>query len=439
MSNLPRSNDPPKPAEPAPSGAETLAFPEADTGPRTQLPPESFGTTPSAAADSPVTEPEALVGQCFDDLELLEYLGRGGMGVVYKAKQRGLERIVAVKVLLAQHFLEPLRLARFQAEARAAASLNHTNIVQIYQVGQCALGHYFVMEYVDGPSLEALIRKGPMPVQSAVAILIRLAKAVHYAHTKGIVHRDLKPANILFDSSNRPVVMDFGIAKFMGKSSSLTQQGVVMGTPAFMAPEQAGESTDPVGPRSDVYALGALFYTMLSGRVPYEADTPLRTVMKVIGPEMPPDLRTLRPEVPEKLEQICMKCLCKLPANRYATAQVLFEDLGRLRASLSGTGEVRSSARRAPALLLEAVDGKVLRVSRPKTVIGRSSECNIVLRASDVSKEHCRILIEPDGIYVEDLGSSNGTCVNDRPVQRYPLEDGDVLRIADHEFLVRMG
>jgi serine/threonine protein kinase len=442
MPNQPRPNDPRQSSDPAVQAVETLA---AQGVSATGTPPQPGGGSSASAlavpaTESPVTKPEALVGQCFDDLELLEYLGRGGMGVVYKAKQRSLDRVAALKLLLAQHFLEPMRLARFQAEARAAASLNHTNIVQIYQVGQCSLGHYFVMEYVDGPSLETLIQKGTLSISQAVAILIRIAKAVHYAHSRGIIHRDLKPSNIMFDGSNRPVVMDFGIAKFIGRSSSLTQQGAVMGTPAFMAPEQAGEGGGTVGPHSDVYALGALLYTMLSGRVPFDEGTPIRTVLKVIGPDMPPELRSLRPEVPAKLEGICMRCMSKHPADRYASALALAEDLTRLRASLSSLGGKAAMARRQPALLLESLaDGKTLRVSRQKTVIGRTSDCDIVVRAADVSKQHCRILVDAEEIVVEDLDSSNGTFVNDRPVKRFPLVDGDRLRIGDYEFVVRLG
>jgi serine/threonine protein kinase len=377
----------------------------------------------------------SLVGHSFDDLELLEYLGRGAMGVVFKARQKSLDRIVAVKLLLAQHFLEPLRLARFQAEARAAASLSHTNIVQVYQVGQCPLGHYFVMEYLDGPSLEERTHKERLPIPQVVAILIRIAKAVHYAHTRGIVHRDLKPSNIMFDSSHRPVVMDFGIAKFMGRASSLTQTGALMGTPAFMAPEQAGESTDSVGPHSDVYSLGAILYTLLSGRVPFEEETPMRTIVKVISSEMPPPIGFSRPDVPEELERICQKCLSKQPSDRYPTALEFANDLLRFRALLK---EQQSAApRQQPPLFLESVStGRQLHVSRKKTVVGRTSDCDIVLRAADVSKQHCRILLEADEIIVEDLGSSNGTFVNDLPIKRAALRDGDRLRIAEHEFRV---
>ncbi len=437
-------------SEPAPVFADTGSFDQgvADTGPPANAGPASTPSSPAAVAvETASATRKSLIGQTFDDVELLEELGQGGMGIVYKARQISLDRLVAVKLLLTEYFLEPVRVARFQTEARTAASLTHPNIVQVYQVGECAFGHYLAMEFVDGHSLEYFIYKGRISLAAALHLMIKVAKAVHYAHSKGIVHRDLKPANIMIDRSHRPVVMDFGIAKFVGQSSTLTQQGVVIGTPAFMAPEQAGEAHDQVGPWSDVYSLGAILYLMLTGRVPFDEGSPLRTVLKVIGPDLPPPVRSLCPEVPEGLEQLCMKCLSKQPADRYASAQALAEELRRFRAFLKKRGSTLRPRRHShstmraslPAVFLVAVaTGKCTRIPRSRAVVGRTSACDVVLRAADVSKRHCQIIVEADQVLVEDLASANGTYVNDQPIARAELKDGDRLRIADYEFLIRL-
>lgn len=391
----------------------------------------------ASASDSRIARRRQLIGKEFGDVQLLEELGHGGMGVVYKARQKSLDRLVAVKLLLSEQFHDEKRLARFRAEARAAACLTHPNIVQIYQVGECDAGHYFVMEYVEGPSLESLIYEGKLRLGSAINILLAVADAVHFAHSKGIIHRDLKPANIMVDQRRRPVIMDFGIAKFVGKSSKLTQEGVLMGTPAFMSPEQAGENAAEVGPQSDVYSLGAILYTMLAGRVPFDEGTTLKTVLKVIGPEMPPPIRSVRPRVPEHLERIALKCMQKDLADRYATAHLLAEEL---RTFLADPGK-RSENRKPvlPALvLISTSSGQKIRFKKPASTIGRTSDCDVVIRAGDVSKHHCRIVIEEQGIAVEDLESANGTFVNGEKVQRCSLADGATVRFASHEFKARI-
>jgi serine/threonine-protein kinase len=274
----------------------------------------------------------SLVGRCFDGFELLAEVGRGGMGVVYRAWQKSLLRMVALKMLRRDHAHDPVWLARFLEEARAVAGLSHPHIVQVYQVGECAAGHYFTMAFIDGPSLETVLQQGPLPVSRAVALLRTVARTVQYAHAKGILHRDLKPANVMLGPDRRPIVIDFGIAKSLGAAAALSPEGV-MGTPAYMAPEQAGEEPARVGPQSDVYSLGALLYAMLTGRPPYTAGSALRTIQKVLAPEMPPAPRSLQPRVPAELEQICMTCLSKDPAQRYPTAQALAEELGRFQAA----------------------------------------------------------------------------------------------------------
>jgi serine/threonine protein kinase len=234
--------------------------------------------------------------------------------------------------------------------------------------------------------------------------------------------------------------MDFGIAKFVGKSSSLTQYGSVMGTPAYMPPEQAGEDISQVGPRSDVYSLGAILYHMLTGRPPYDDGTPLRTILKVISDEMPPPIRDLRPEVPPKLEKICMKCLSKSPDDRYGSARELAEELRRLRAGHTPKPKEAPSTLRASSpsvYLVSEKTGKQFRISGKTTVIGRSSECDFILRVADVSKRHCQILLEKDRVVLEDLDSANGTQVNGEPIERKQLQDGDELNISGHLFKIR--
>jgi serine/threonine protein kinase len=417
-----------------------------------QLPTDVHADTGTQSKPSYV--PLSLVGRTFGDFELLEEIGRGGMGIVFKARQQSLDRVVALKMLLAEHFLDPVRLARFQAEARTVAGLGHPNIVNIFQVGECEFGRFFAMEHIDGKTLEAVIlEKKQAPVAWAVNLLIVVGEAVHYAHGKGVVHRDLKPANIMIDRFRRPIVMDFGIAKCLGKSQSLTQQGAIVGTPAYMAPEQAGDDLSQVGPASDVYSLGAILYRLLTGKLPYDGATPLQTILKVIDAALPPPVRSSRPDVPATLEQVCMKCLSKKPGDRFPTALALVEELRRFRASptrkkSAGAATLRKepaapTVREEPAELLAVVlvvqaTGKEIHLHKPVTLVGRAAECSIVLRAADVSKHHCQILLEADQVLVEDLGSANGTCVNGRPVRRVRLRDGDELHIASHAMKVRI-
>jgi serine/threonine-protein kinase len=379
-----------------------------------------------------------LVGQTFGDFEILQEVGRGGMGIVYKARQVSLDRIVALKTLLAEHYRKPHVLARFQAEAKAAAGLRHPNIVNVYQVGECPAGHYFVMEFIEGRSLQSVLREKTIPVPWAISLMIPVADALAHAHAKGVVHRDLKPANIMIDTFRRPVVMDFGLAKVSGKSSSLTQIGIIMGTPAYMSPEQAGEDASQVGPLSDVYSLGAVLYTMLAGQPPFSGPTALATVLKVISTDPAPPIGNYRSDVPEKLERICHQCLNKNPAERLQTAQAFADELRKVRARLSKKPSPMSVKDTWPSVVLESSEsGEKIRLFSAATVIGRAPECDLILRAKEVSKRHCRIQLEKDQAIVEDLGSANGTLVNGQMIQRSLLQDGDQLDIAGHVFQVR--
>lgn len=264
----------------------------------------------------------------FGDYDLLGQIARGGMGVVYKARQRSLRRTVALKMILSGQLASEREVQRFQAEARAAAQLDHSGIVPIYEVGEQGGQHYFTMGYVEGQSLADRLAAGPMEPRPAADLVKAVAEAVHYAHQHGVIHRDLKPANILLDREGRPRVTDFGLAVQANDETHLTATGQVLGTPSYMPPEQAWAQFDRIGPASDVYSLGAVLYHLLTGRPPFQAANPMETLMQVRSKE-PVPLRQLNPGVPRDLETITLKCLDKQPVRRYASAQELADELGR--------------------------------------------------------------------------------------------------------------
>jgi WD40 repeat protein/predicted Ser/Thr protein kinase len=271
---------------------------------------------------------ETAVFYSFGDYELLEEIARGGMGIVYRARQASLNRIVAVKVLISGLLASPEFVQRFRAEAAAAASLQHPNIVAIHEVGFREGQHFFAMDYVLGSSLAELTRNGPLAARRAAGYVKTIAEAIHYAHARGILHRDLKPANVLIDEKDQPHVTDFGLAKDLHKHTDLTLSGQVLGSPSYMPPEQAEARRGKVGVRSDVYSLGAVLYHLLTARPPFAADTIAKTLHQVQNDE-PVSPRLLNGAVPQDLTTICLKCLEKEPEKRYATAQDLAEDLGR--------------------------------------------------------------------------------------------------------------
>jgi WD40 repeat protein/serine/threonine protein kinase len=260
--------------------------------------------------------------------EVLGELGRGGMGVVYKARQIGLNRIVALKMILAGAHAGPPELARFRLEAEVVAKVAHPNIVQIYDVGEVEGVRYYSLEYVDGGGLDGRLDGTPWKPATAAALIETLARAVHAAHRLGIIHRDLKPANVLIAGDGTPKIADFGLAKRIDCDDAHTTSGSIMGSPSYMAPEQASGDTKSVGPLADVYGLGAILYELLTGRPPFRAATPLDTMMQVISVE-PVAPSRLQPGLPRDIETICLKCLQKERARRYADAQQLADDLGR--------------------------------------------------------------------------------------------------------------
>jgi eukaryotic-like serine/threonine-protein kinase len=283
-------------------------------------------TQPAPAGDA--VPPGLTPLRSFGDYELLEEIAHGGMGVVYKARQVSLDRLVAVKMILAGEFATPEFVQRFRTEAAAAAVLHHPNIVAIHEVGVHAGQHYFSMDFVDGPSLAALVGHQPLPARRAAQYLKTIAEAIHYAHEQGILHRDLKPSNVLIDANDQPRITDFGLAKRLEGETSLTLSGQMVGSPNFMPPEQATAKHGKVGRYSDVYALGGILYHLLTARPPFQADSIEVIVSQVLTAE-PVSPRMLNPTVPRDLETICLKCLEKEPSRRYATAQALADELGR--------------------------------------------------------------------------------------------------------------
>jgi WD40 repeat protein len=260
--------------------------------------------------------------------DLLGELGRGGMGIIYKARQTGLNRDVALKMILAPALAGPAGLARFRREAEAAARLHHPNIVQIYEVGAHAGRPYLALEYVGGQTLARRLAGAPAPARQAAELVEVLARAMHYAHQRGVIHRDLKPANVLLTESGQPKISDFGLAKLLEEQAAQTHTSAILGTPSYMAPEQAAGQGREVGPATDVYALGAVLYELLTGRPPFRAETPLATAQQVVADEPLPPSR-LQAGVPRDLETVCLKCLHKGPQKRYASAEALADDLRR--------------------------------------------------------------------------------------------------------------
>ena len=321
-------------AEPIPTTAVRAA--SGDT--TASLVPRSSRSAPDATAANSLTSaggpggdeealgPEPLVGD-FGDYVLTRELGRGGMGIVFEARQISLNRPVALKMLRADIFATAEERRRFQNEAEAVARLDHPHIVPIFEVGQHDGRPYFSMKLIGGPSLQERLVRGPLPGKAAARLVSIIARAIQHAHEHRILHRDLKPSNVLLDDQDQPHVADFGLAKHLGTDRGQTHTGAVLGTPSYMAPEQAAGRKD-LTPATDVYGLGALLYELLTGRPPFRAETPLDTLGQVREREPVPP-RLLNANVPRDLETICLKCLEKPPDRRYPSAGELAADLER--------------------------------------------------------------------------------------------------------------
>ena len=262
----------------------------------------------------------------FGPYELQAEIGRGGMGVVYRARHKALGALVAVKLIRSSQLASREEVNRFHQEAHAAAVLNHSHIIKVHDVGEIDGQHYLSMDLVEGPTLSDLVQNGPVDPERAADIMADIARAVHYLHSRGIVHRDLKPANILLDENGEPHVTDFGLAKLLSGDSQQTATGTIIGTPSYMAPEQAGGRGGEVGAHSDVYSLGAILYELLTGRPVFREENPLDTLLCVLERE-PVLPHQLNPDIPETLEQICLRCLEKKSERRYASALEVANDL----------------------------------------------------------------------------------------------------------------
>lgn len=270
--------------------------------------------------------------------EILDELGRGGMGVVYKATQKSLNRVVALKTISIAGLNSPEAKSRFWREAEAIARLQHANIVQIFEVGEAEGQPFFSMEFVEGGNLASLIQDVPQSPQEAAKIVALLARAVAAAHEKNIIHRDLKPANVLLTPAGAPKVTDFGLAKQLDSMSHLTVSGAIMGTPSYMAPEQAAGANDQIGPATDVYGLGAILYKMLTGRAPFLGVTRQETIELVLrGEPIPP--RYLSPRTPAALEAICLSCLQRSPGKRHLSAAQLAVELEKWQSGATRTAQ----------------------------------------------------------------------------------------------------
>ena len=287
------------------------------------------GRRSSGEAETEPSRTDSIAeGRLFGNYELLEEIARGGMGVVYRARQTTLNRVVAVKMILGGQLASAEHTRRFLVEAEAAAHLTHPGIVPVYEYGEHEGTHFFSMAYVDGPSLADRVADRSLDARQTAVLVKKIAVAVAYAHDHGVIHRDLKPANILLENGDEPRIADFGLAKRTEDDSELTKSGTIMGSIFYMSPEQASGRLDQIGPGSDVYALGAILYRLLTGRPPFQAASTVETINQVLA-DPPVPLRRLNSRIPRDLETICLKCLEKDVARRYRTADELVDELER--------------------------------------------------------------------------------------------------------------
>lgn len=312
----------------------TTASPAEATDEET-LPPNLYEHTatipaggPAASAVPNLSRQGSTSADTFGDYEIISEIARGGMGVVYKARQISLNRVVALKKVLSGQLAGEQDIQRFRIEAEASANLDHPGIVPVHDFGVVDGQHFFSMGFVEGRSLADRISESPLEPREAAELLIKIARAVAFANEKGVIHRDLKPGNVLLDRDGQPRVTDFGLAKQQRNDSGMTATGQILGTPSYMPPEQASGQDDVIDQRADVYALGAILYATLTGRPPFQAANPIATLKQVMEQE-PVSIRQLAPDAPRDLETICLKCLQKDAEQRYASGSELADDLQR--------------------------------------------------------------------------------------------------------------
>jgi serine/threonine-protein kinase len=300
--------------------------PELPAQDSSELPTLKPTLSDTSAQDGTLTE--RMATRPFGDYDILEEVARGGMGVVYRARHQKLGRTVALKKILAGELAGAGDVRRFRTEAQAAARLDHPNIVPVFEVGEIDGQHFFTMAFVNGVDLGKYVVAHRLSYQRIATLVNQIALAIDYAHSQGVIHRDLKPANILVDSDHMPRVMDFGLAKRLDQESDLTCSGEVMGTPGYMAPEQASGNIREVGRAADIYAIGAILYFCLTSRPPFLAGSPVETLVKILESE-PPTPRSINRAVPVELERICLRCMEKDPKHRYGSALAVAEELDR--------------------------------------------------------------------------------------------------------------
>ena len=402
-----------------------------------------FPTPPPEGAIPPAISPESTALPQVPGYEVLGELGRGGMGVVYRAWHLRLHRPVALKMLLAGAYAQPADRERFQREAEAVAALGHPNIVQVHDVGDVEGRPYFTMELVEGGDLAGHIRGVPQPARQAAALVATLADAIHAAHQSGIVHRDLKPGNILLTRDGTPKVTDFGLARRQDGDGGLTLSGIPVGTPSYMSPCQARGDKSAMGPATDVWALGAILYELLTGRPPFRGESGAATLQQVVADEPVPPAK-LNPRVPRDLTTICLKCLEKAPAKRYGSAAALADDLRRFERGepivarpLGRLGRLVRWARRRPAaaallavtlLAATTVLGGAGWLIGRLVLTGRAAEAE--LREADRLQQQSAF--PQAGAALERARSRLG---DGGPPWLYPVVEA---ARRDHEFLVRL-
>ena len=378
----------------------------------------------------PQSTPKLSLPRAFGQYELIKEVARGGMGIVYIARQQQINRLVALKVLAAGQFAAPDFVKRFRTEAEAVASLDHPNIVPIYEVGECEGQPFFSMKFVEGGSLAQRISdlKCPISNREAAELIATLAQAVHYAHQRGILHRDIKPGNVLLGAQGEPHLTDFGVAKLVEKNSTLTRTMAILGTPSYMSPEQARGEARQLTTAVDVYGLGAVLYDLLTGHPPFAGGTTMETVLQVVNKE-PRRPSTIKPGTESDLETICLKCLEKNPSARYGSAEALAEDLERwlrqepiLARPVGGWERAAKWTRRHPlAAVLSSITLLAIALS-----LGTLIRANIHIRAAQGNEANMRQTAES-----QELIARQRAYASDMNVAKQALAESNLGRALD--------